>query len=90
MASLLGFAHENDNFSSGNNWAYESTMDIHNNTVGAASIHSTVFNNPETAAIRTDVTAKLAAGELYIWDSSGAEHTAFKATMKSNDLPIYP
>lgn len=90
MAELLGTAHEYDNFSSGNNWAYESTMDLHNNTIGATCIHSNFLGFPETAAIRNDVTAKLVAGELWIWDSAGLEHTGFKATMKSNDLPINP
>ncbi len=90
MAKLLGKAHEYDNFTSGNNWAYEATMDLHNNAIGATCIHSNFLGFPDTAAIRNDVTAKLTAGELWIWDSAGLEHTGFKATMKSNDLPINP
>jgi hypothetical protein len=90
LASTLGYAHENDNFMSGNNWAYESTMDIHNNLQGVASVHSTWLGNPDTAAIRADVVAKLTAGELWIWDGPSAEHTGFKATLKSNNSPIFP
>ena len=90
LARSLGYAHENDNFSSGINWAYESTMDIHNNNEGVASAHSTWLGNADTAAIRADVDAKLTSGALWIWDAPGAEHTGFKATLKSDNPPIFP
>ena len=39
---------------------------------------------------QADVIGKLAAGDLRIWDSPLLEHSGFKATMKSNDAPVYP
>jgi hypothetical protein len=90
LASSLGYAHEYDNFKSGNNWAYESTMDIHNNLEGLGCVHSTLFGNPDTTAIRADVTTKLTSGELWIWDGPSLEHTGFKATLKSDNNPIFP
>lgn len=90
MAKLLGKAHEHNNFSSGINWAYESTMDLHNNATGATCIHQLNFGYPDTASIHNDLISKLTSGALWIWDSDGAEHSGFKATKKSDNTPIYP
>jgi hypothetical protein len=90
FALLLGSAHENNNYSSGNNWAYETTMDLHNNLEGVISPHSTSLGNPDVAAIQADLVGQLNAGDLWIWDSPFNEHNGFKATMKSDDSPIYP
>ena len=75
---------------SGNNWAYESTMEVRNTLEGVASAHTTGLGTPNTAAIHADVETKLASVALWIWDGSGAEHTGFKATLKSNNTPIFP
>jgi hypothetical protein len=85
FALLLGMAHEYNNKVSGT-WPYESTMDLHNNYIGSTVVHPLDLTGN---TIKSELLTKLASGALWIWDSSGAEHTGFKATMKSNDKAIY-
>lgn len=64
---ILSLAHEYRNRHSDKQQAFNSTMDIKNNGIGAMVNHQ---NNglPDRAAIRTDLEQRYAAGEMFIWE----------------------
>ncbi len=67
---LISTAHEHDNYSQGQP-AFDSSMDLHNNTVGMSVVHRDGLV-PDVDAIITDLEQKYDSGVMFIWETSGS------------------
>ena len=64
--------------------AFNSTMDLHNNSVGRGIIHTTVLGTPDRVSIQSDLNTLYGNGDLWVWDSAGEG-----ILQKSNGAKIY-
>ena len=91
---LVSTGHEHTNCYDDHQQAFNSTMDIKNNAIGRGVNH-TSGGHPDRTPIKTDLTAKYAAGEMYIWEippgaASRRESDSDGILIKSNRTRIYP
>lgn len=88
-AIYYGRAHEHTNRTSGYP-AYDSTMDLHNNEVGATVIYTEPYLGfPIENAVKQDVLNKLTNGELWVWDGPRKSKEGNRLILKSNYKKIY-
>ena len=82
-------AHEYGNKWSTHDQAFNTTMDLHNNAVGRATVHSHL-GFPDQQAILADLTQKYAAGVLWIWDGERPQGDSEGILSKSDRTKIFP
>ena len=88
-ALLISTGHEHDNRDDDHQQAFNSTMDLHNNSIGSGIIHTTLMGTPDTTPIRNDVIQQYTNGGLWIWAGGGAEGNSEGILVKSNGTKIY-
>jgi len=81
--------HEHDNRDDDNQQAFNSAMDLNNNSVGQTVIHSTALGNPDSPAIITDLTSKYLSGGLWIWAGGGDQRSSEGILEKSDNSKIF-
>jgi len=88
---LVTTGHEHDNRDDDvpRQQAFNSTMDLHNNLVGANISHTTLLGTPDKTAIQTDINQQYANGALWIWDGGGAQENSEGILVKSDRAKIY-
>jgi hypothetical protein len=90
---LISQAHEYRNRHNDKQQAFNSTMDINNNRVGAAVNHQ-VDGNPDRAPIKAALTLKYAAGEMFIWEiprgKGPLQENSEGILIKSDGTRIFP
>ena len=80
-------AHEHSNRATGQQ-AFNTTMDLHNNGVGAAININNGFI-PDANAIRAAVLQRYENGDLWIWRGDGAQETSEGVLIRSNGRKIF-
>jgi len=86
---LVSTGHEHDNRDEDDQQAFNSTMDLHNNSVGVTINHTTILGTPDRTPIQNDVNQQYADGGLWIWAGGGAQENCEGILVKSNGAKIY-
>ena len=81
-------AHEHSNKWIEHEQAFNTSMDLHNNEVGRATVHS-ILGIPNGTAILNDLTQKYAAGILWIWDGERPQGSSEGILSKSDRTKIF-
>ncbi|MDD2598156.1 MAG: hypothetical protein PHO37_02865 [Kiritimatiellae bacterium] len=89
QALLVTTGHEHDNRDDDHQQAFNSTMDLHNNSVGIAINHTTFLGTPDEAVIQNDISLQYSNGGLWIWDGGGSQENSEGILVQSNGLKIY-
>lgn len=89
---LISTAHEYDNKNtySPPQQAFNSSMDLRNNIVGAYIEHTLIDGEPDRDTIRSDITAAYVVGNLYIWAGGGTQESSEGILVKSDGSKIFP
>jgi hypothetical protein len=69
--------------------AFNSTMDLRNNLIGIATIHSTGIGTPDETAILQDLDAKYGQGLMWIYDGNTRQQDSEGILSKSNRQKIF-
>jgi hypothetical protein len=90
---IISTAHEYRNRYSDNQQAFNSTMDLQNNAVGATVNHQ-VNGLPDRTAIKSELEQRYSSGEMYIWEvprgaASQSQRDSEGILIKSNKTRIY-
>jgi hypothetical protein len=88
---VISTAHEFTNRSE-NQQAFNSTMDLHNNAIGASINITTGWFPPvpDWDKIREEIMKRYTAGELWIWEGNGSQGESEGILIKSNGEKIFP
>lgn len=92
--SFVTNAYEHDNRYVGKQPAFNSAMDLNNNTVGVNTIHQ-VNGLPDKLAIQAALTQKYSAGEMFVWEIPQGKTDVGEAQsegilVKSDRRRVYP
>ena len=88
-ALLISTGHEHNNRDDDHQQAFNSTMDLHNNSVGSGITHTTLLGTPDRTPIQNDITQQYTNGGLWIWRGGGAQENSEGILVKSNGSKIY-
>jgi hypothetical protein len=86
---LVTTGHEHDNRDNDHQQAFNSSMDLHNNSIGVTINHTTILGTPDRTPIKNDINQQYTNGGLWIWAGGGAQENSEGILVKSNGSKIY-